>query len=83
MRKGNVSASEVSEFVFCRRAWWLKYQMGAVASRAAQTAETTGRAWHRRQGRRIARVAGLKLVGSGLVLFGVILLVFHLLGWAR
>ena len=83
MGRENISASELSEFVFCRRAWWLKYQMGATNDAAGKLAERAGESWHRREQGRVAKVVGIELVGAGLLLFGVLLLTFHLLGWAR
>lgn len=81
MGRENISASEVSEFIFCRRAWWLKYQIGAVNDAAGKRAEEAGMRWHNRQQGRIARVVGMELVGAGLLLFGAVLLIFYAIGW--
>lgn len=42
-------ASEIGEYVFCHRAWWLHYVLGlASANRAQMDAGTTGHAAHGR-----------------------------------
>ena len=45
-----VSASELREFVFCERAWWLKRQ-GYQVSRKAQAERVEGLAFHERRSR--------------------------------
>ena len=83
MGRENVSASELSEFVFCRRAWWLKYRMGAVNDTAGKQAEEAGGCRHRCEQGRIARAVGMELIGAGLLLFGLFLLIFRWIGWAK
>jgi hypothetical protein len=62
-------ASEVSQFVFCRRAWWYARQ-GAHSSNLDIQAQ--GTAWHESHGRSVLAVGCLRalgwvFLGSGLV----------------
>jgi CRISPR/Cas system-associated exonuclease Cas4 (RecB family) len=44
-----VSASELGEYVYCRRAWWLRRVMGIVPSDAARQTMDAGEVWHKEQ----------------------------------
>ena len=70
-----IAASELSDFVFCRLSWALKYQQGRVSDEAARAEQTDGVAWHARQGKRFARPGILEKAGAVLLSLGVIVLV--------
>lgn len=66
-----IRASEVGEYVFCARAWWLRRVQGVEP--AGQERRAAGTARHRAHGRtlalsRIALVLGLAFLTSGLLL---------------
>jgi hypothetical protein len=53
-------ASEVSQFAFCRRAWW--YAQQGVHSANLETQER-GVAWHRAHGRSVLAAGCLRSLG--------------------
>jgi CRISPR/Cas system-associated exonuclease Cas4 (RecB family) len=75
-----IRASEISQYVFCRRAWWLSVVKGyRPINRAALAA---GGDYHARHGHMVAaslhwRRAGYALLGLG-VLLGIALAVYWL-----
>lgn len=44
-----VSPSELGEYVYCNRAWWLRRIAGVAPSGAAQQAMDDGEQWHKEQ----------------------------------
>ena len=64
-----VTASELQEFVFCERAWWLKWQ-GYRVSHKAQAERAEGLAFHEQR----ARAARTASEGAALWLAIVLLL---------
>jgi len=72
-----IHASELGEFSYCHRAWWLRRVKGLPSTNVAALA--SGRALHAEHGRAARRVAGLErlalvslvaaalLVGAGLI----------------
>ncbi|MCU0492241.1 MAG: hypothetical protein MUD01_11665 [Chloroflexaceae bacterium] len=68
-----IRASEVGEYVYCARAWWLRRVLGWQPAGAERRA--AGTAMHQRHGRMV-RASGLLLGVAALVLLiGIILLV--------
>ena len=67
-----ISASEVSEFVFCRLSWALKYQYGFASDQASREAQAIGELWHARQGRRFVRARTLETIGALLLALGLV-----------
>lgn len=54
-----VRASEVGEYVYCRRAWWLRAVQGHASANARDMAAGAGR--HVRHGRTVSLAAFLRL----------------------
>jgi hypothetical protein len=71
-----VRASELAEFVFCRRAWW--YAQNGVAS-DARVSQERGTAWHAVRSRRAVAAARLANLGRVLVAASLVLLAAYLL----
>lgn len=44
-----VSASELGEYVYCRRAWWLRRVIGIVPNEMARQTMDAGEVWHTEQ----------------------------------
>lgn len=44
-----VSASELGEYVYCRRAWWLRRIIGVAPDVTARSAMDAGSLWHEEQ----------------------------------
>jgi hypothetical protein len=69
-----VRASEIGEYVYCRRAWWLRHVQGHASANVRQLA--AGAAAHARQG----RLSGLAaLLRGAAVLAGLAALLSWLL----
>jgi CRISPR/Cas system-associated exonuclease Cas4 (RecB family) len=77
-----IRASEVGEYIFCARAWWLKVE--GYEPTFGHAAREAGERWHRRHGRGVARARRLKRVAAyaafSAIVLGVLLL---LLWWSR
>jgi hypothetical protein len=55
-----IRASEIGEYVFCRRAWWLRVVQGHVSANVADL--TAGTAAHAQHGRAVGASSALRLV---------------------
>jgi hypothetical protein len=65
-----IRASEIGEYVFCHRAWWLRRARGLKSSNMTQMAE--GTAAHARHGQHVGLAAGLRALA--LILLGIAIL---------
>jgi hypothetical protein len=54
-----IPATELAEFVYCSRAWELKYVHGVQPSRKAQQLQIEGNAWHAAKENRLRRIPSL------------------------
>lgn len=66
------SASELADFAFCRKAWWLRHGLGHEPQN--QRRLQVGREAHARWGRTLRRVDRLRLAAWLLALLGLGLL---------
>ena len=71
-----IRASEIAEYVYCRRAWWLSRVAGYAAENAELLQE--GAAFHRDHGSRLRRVVIARRVAYLLVFAAVTVFVFLL-----
>lgn len=78
-----IAATELAEFVYCAKAWELKYVRGAESSPEAQQLQVEGNAWHAAQGRQLARSDSLRWAAFLALALAVILFLFVWMGWAR
>lgn len=78
-----IAATELAEFVYCAKAWELKYVRGVEPSSETQRLQVEGSAWHASQGRRLARGDSFRWAAIVALALAVILFVFVWLGWAR
>jgi hypothetical protein len=74
-----IRASEIGEYSYCSRAWWFKHVAklspgGGVSERLEAGSEA-----HRRHGRAVALSAKLRVVGSALLIMGLLALVLAVL----
>ena len=73
-----VRVSELAEFVYCKRAWWLKVVRKETSNAASREAQAQGELWPRAQGQKIARTDALSGAGYGALLMAVLLLILAL-----
>ncbi len=78
-----IRVSELAEFVYCRRAWWLKTVKKTPSSEVARAAQAGGEEWHRELGARIARTDAFSGAGYAAYLIALLLLVLAVWGWLR
>ena len=55
-----VRVSELAEFVYCERSWWLRTVRRMPPNRATQQAQAAGLVWHEAEGQRIARATNVR-----------------------
>jgi hypothetical protein len=72
-----IRASEIGEYVFCHRAWWLRRVQGYESANVRELAE--GAATHTRHGRLVSAAIGLRLLALLLIVLALITFVFSLL----
>ena len=72
-----IRASEIGEYVFCHRAWWLRHVGGYESANVREMAE--GTATHARHGLLVTAAGGLRVLALLLVAAAVIWLVLSLL----
>ena len=68
-RQPIIRASEVGEYVYCARAWWLRRVMGLEP--AGSERRERGTVLHRRHGRAVAGSRALLLIGVTLALVAI------------
>lgn len=72
-----IRASEISNYVYCRRAWWLKRQKGAASRNIRELQK--GTRYHQRHGRAVWQAVWLRRLAY-IVLFSLVAFVtFQLL----
>ena len=67
-----IRASEIGEYVYCARAWWLRRVVGLEP--AGRERREYGTALHRRHGRAVASSRALLVVALVLVLAAIVLM---------
>lgn len=72
-----IKASEIGEYLYCQRAWWLRLQ-GAASTNVQELAEGTRQ--HARHGRGWQMASGLRVLAAALALAALVLLAAQLLG---
>jgi len=68
-----IRASEISEYVFCHRAWWLHQMRGESSANTRELAAGTAR--HARHGRQVSLAAALRMLAVLLLLAALLALV--------
>jgi hypothetical protein len=83
MKQKLIRATELAEFVYCSKAWHLKYLDGAEVSPMARELQAEASAWHIEQGKSLARGDSYRWAGFAALMLAIILIVFCWLGWAK
>lgn len=71
-RQPIIRASEVGEYIYCARAWWLRRVAGLEP--AGRARREHGTALHRRHGRAVVGSRALLLVAAALVIAALVLI---------
>ncbi len=71
-----IRASEIGQYTYCARAWWLGNVMGLPSSNVREMAQ--GEAVHRQHGQAVWFAGALRVIAIGLLLVAVIAIVFSL-----
>ena len=77
-RRPAIRASEIGEYVFCHRAWWLRHVEGYESANTRQM--EAGTAAHARHGRTVGLGATLRSLAVLLVLAAIAVAVWSVLG---
>jgi len=73
-----IRASEISSFLYCRRAWWY-HKLGKPSKN--QPRLDAGSEFHIQHGRQVAQASLLRILGSIIFLAGLLLLAIYFAGW--
>jgi CRISPR/Cas system-associated exonuclease Cas4 (RecB family) len=68
-----IRASEIGEYVYCARAWWLRRVVGLEP--AGRERRELGTTLHRRHGRAVAGSRALVAIGAALALGAALMIV--------
>ena len=83
MSRKLIPATELAEFVYCPKAWELKYVRRAEMSAEARQIQSEGNAWHEAQGQQLARSDRFRQAAFVTLTLALLLLFFIWLGWVR
>jgi hypothetical protein len=73
-----IRASEIGQYKFCARAWWLGYIKGVPSTNTRELAQ--GEAVHQRHGRVVWTASALRVLAVVLILIAVVLALAAVLG---
>lgn len=72
-----IRASEIGEYVFCHRAWWLRHVHGYESTHVRELTE--GTAAHAAHGRLVSAASGLRVLAILLFVIALLIAVLSLL----
>ncbi len=72
-----IRASEIGTYLYCHRAWWYR-KLGKPSGN--QTQLDAGSEFHIEHGRQVARASLMRLMGSVVLLAGLVLLAIYFAG---
>jgi hypothetical protein len=78
-----IPATELAEFIYCTKAWQLKFIECAEPSSEARELQVKGNTWHVAQGRALARSDSFRWGAYAALGLAILLFMFCWLGWAR
>lgn len=71
-----IRASDIGQYAFCPRAWWLGSVMGVASANVRELAQ--GEAAHQQHGRTVWAAQTLRVLAIGLVVLAVVVLLASL-----
>lgn len=72
-----IRASEIGEYVYCNRAWWLKRVRGMQSRNVRQL--RAGQHHHKQHGKQIRKISWMRKVAYAMLFIVVAIVVFQLL----
>lgn len=72
-----IRASEVSDYVYCRRSWWLKRAKGVASANVRQIEQ--GNRFHQQHGRSVAQAIWARRLAYALLFCVVAFVTFQIL----
>ncbi len=72
-----IQASEISDYVYCRRSWWLRQVRGHAPQNTREL--QTGRQFHREHGRSLQQSSWLRRLAYVLLFITVTFVTFQIL----
>lgn len=78
-----IPATELAEYIYCAKAWQLKFIEAAEPSNEARELQAKGNEWHIDQGKSLARGDSFRWAAYVAAALAVILFMFCWLGWAQ
>lgn len=78
-----IPATELAEYVYCSKAWQLKFVQRVEPSSEAPELQARGHEWHVAQGEALTRCDSFRWAAYASLTLAVILFLFCWLGWTR
>jgi CRISPR/Cas system-associated exonuclease Cas4 (RecB family) len=72
-----IKASEIAEYVYCNRAWWLRVEVGYTPLSSDSLAR--GTAYHGRHGQKVAKAESARRLALAFLFLAVSVFVFWLI----
>ena len=73
-----IRASELGEYLYCQRAWWLRRELG-VASQNVRELQA-GQQYHEAHGRLVWRARYGRQMAAAVLLLGILLMIWQIMG---
>jgi hypothetical protein len=73
-----IRASEIGDYLYCRRSWWLKRSRGIASQNVREL--TRGRQHHQQHGQRVKQSVWLRRAAYALIFVVVTLMAYSLVG---
>jgi CRISPR/Cas system-associated exonuclease Cas4 (RecB family) len=73
-----IRASEIGEYLYCRRAWWLRRELGVSSQNIRELA--VGQEYHKAHGRLVARARYGRQAAVALLFLVVLIAIWQMAG---
>lgn len=71
-----IKASEIGEYLYCRRAWWLRRELGVTSQNMREMAG--GQQYHDTHGRLVSRARYARQAAAALLLLVILIMALQL-----
>jgi CRISPR/Cas system-associated exonuclease Cas4 (RecB family) len=76
-----IRASEIGEYVYCARAWWLRTE--GYEPTSGHQARQSGEQWHLKHGQAVMHAQRMRRLAASAGLLAIIITIIFLLFWWR